>query len=234
MTTRDENDPQDSNRSEDSSDRGSDRGRSSEYRAGSRGGDRSRRPHHGRRKERVLHTRISEELSQDLRELAEDLRVPVSNLVRNVLEEVFTVVENVTDDVGDFFEDVVDEADGIRERIRNQQAEQARSARSDSRNPRSRRRHSRRGRRDRSPIDVEKEFRRDEAEEVRDSGSSEASATTPPGEENVLGWQPIVLNTAITCPRCDTTLAPGVNAMMAILQAGGTGKVVCPSCVAKN
>ena len=242
MTTHDENDPQDSNGSENGSDRssgsrtdqGSDRGRSSEYRAGSCGGRRSRRHHHGRRKERVLHTRISEQLSQDIRELADDLRVPVSNLVRNVLEEVFTVVENVTDDVGDFFEDVVDEADGIRERIRNQQAEQARSARSDSRNPRSRRRHSRRGRRDRSPIDVEQEFQRGEAEEARDSGSGEGAATAPPGEESVLGWQPIVLNTAITCPRCDTTLDPGVNAMMAILQAGGTGKVVCPSCAAKN
>src|SRR4029450_6260076 len=40
------------------------------------------RPRH----ERVLHTRISEELSDDIRRAADDLRVPVSHLVRHVLE----------------------------------------------------------------------------------------------------------------------------------------------------
>ena len=47
------------------------------------------------RKERVLHTRISEQLSDEIREAAEELRVPVSNLVRNVLEEAFGAVERV-------------------------------------------------------------------------------------------------------------------------------------------
>ena len=54
-----------------------------------------------RRKERVLHTRISEDLAEDLRKIAEDLRVPVSNVVRNVLEEAFSMVETVTENVGD-------------------------------------------------------------------------------------------------------------------------------------
>jgi len=74
--------------------------------------------HRGRRKERVLHTRISEPLAEDIRRMAEDLRVPVSNLVRNVLEEAFSVVEAVTDNVGDLIEDVVDEAERTRGRIR--------------------------------------------------------------------------------------------------------------------
>ncbi len=72
----------------------------------------------GRRKERVLHTRISEDLAEDIRRLAEDLRVPVSNLVRNVLEEAFDVVETVTDNVGDLIGDVVEEADRARTRVR--------------------------------------------------------------------------------------------------------------------
>jgi hypothetical protein len=70
------------------------------------------------RKERVLHTRISEPLAEDIRRMAEDLRVPVSNLVRNVLEEAFSVVEAVTDNVGDLIDDVADEAERTRERIR--------------------------------------------------------------------------------------------------------------------
>jgi hypothetical protein len=77
---------------------------------------RGRRSRH--RKERVLHTRISEPLAEDIRRMAEDLRVPVSNLVRNVLEEAFSVVEAVTDNVGDLIEDVVDEAERTRGRIR--------------------------------------------------------------------------------------------------------------------
>jgi hypothetical protein len=80
-------------------------------------GERQRRRHRGR-KERVLHTRVSEQLSEDIRRMADELRVPVSNLVRNVLEEVFTVVETVSDNVGDLVDDVVEEAERARERIR--------------------------------------------------------------------------------------------------------------------
>ncbi len=75
-----------------------------------------RRP--GGRKERVLHTRISEQLAEDIRRMAEDLRVPVSNLVRNVLEEAFAVVEKVSDNVGDLVGEVVEEAERARDRIR--------------------------------------------------------------------------------------------------------------------
>jgi hypothetical protein len=67
------------------------------------------------RKERVLHTRVSEKLAEDIRKAADDLRVPVSNLVRNVLEDAFSVVEAVTGEVGDLIEDVVVEADRARE-----------------------------------------------------------------------------------------------------------------------
>jgi hypothetical protein len=72
------------------------------------------------RKERVLHTRISETLAEDIRRVADDLRVPVSNLVRNVLEDVFHVVESVADNVGDVVDDVLAEVDragkGLRRR----------------------------------------------------------------------------------------------------------------------
>ena len=68
------------------------------------------------RKERVLHTRISQQLAEDIGRVAEDLRVPVSNLVRNVLEEVFSVVETVADNVGELIEGVMGEAERARQR----------------------------------------------------------------------------------------------------------------------
>ena len=98
-------------------------------RAGKSASDRDarhRRHRRRHRKERVLHTRISEDLADDIREIAEELRVPVSNIVRNVLEEAFSVVEAVSDNVGDIIEDVVDEAEAARDRIRTRQRRQRR------------------------------------------------------------------------------------------------------------
>lgn len=49
-------------------------------------------------KDRVLHTRIPESLEDAIKTKARRLRIPVSNLVRNVLEQTFQLVEEVVDD----------------------------------------------------------------------------------------------------------------------------------------
>jgi len=183
---------------------------------------RQRRNQRGRRKERVLHTRISQQLSEEIRGLADDLRVPVSNLVRNVLEEVFTVVESVSDDVGDFLDDVVEEAGGVRERVRKQQRA-ARSRRNEM--PRKRRAASARA------SDIEDEFLHDEAAEDRQGKSG---AERQDASEDLLGWQPMVLNRAVPCTRCGSTLARGAEAMMAIQADGRLGSVICRPCSAKH
>lgn len=50
------------------------------------------------RKQRVIHTRVSESLEEELRERASALGVSVSNLVRNVLENTLGLVEGVIAD----------------------------------------------------------------------------------------------------------------------------------------
>jgi hypothetical protein len=94
----------------------------STHSCGGNGGDPRRRARERRarrdRKERVLHTRISDDLAEDLRKMADDLRVPVSNIVRTVLEDAFSVVEKVSDNVGELIEEVVDEAEAASERLR--------------------------------------------------------------------------------------------------------------------
>ena len=51
------------------------------------------------RKEKVLHTRIPAALEEQIKRLAEGLRVPVSNLVRNMLEDAILVTKRVRDHI---------------------------------------------------------------------------------------------------------------------------------------
>jgi len=61
---------------------------------GGRAGDERGR----RRKEKVLHARISDSLDEEIRDRAERLGISVSNLVRNVLENTLGVVDDIVAD----------------------------------------------------------------------------------------------------------------------------------------
>jgi hypothetical protein len=153
------------------------------------------------RKEKVLHTRISEKLDEALRRASEELRVPVSNLVRNVLEDVFTVVDAVAESVEDFVEDVVDETSEARERLfgtswRKRQSERRRRA-------------------DASRTDDE------------DLGSAPERAEFP----DVLGWQALLLNAPQTCADCEEPLAKGTRAYLGIPASGPPKTYLCRDCM---
>ncbi|MFQ5418118.1 MAG: hypothetical protein ACE5FL_13905 [Myxococcota bacterium] len=169
---------------------------------GARCGSGRRRHHRGHRKQRVLHTRISEPLAEDIRRMADDLRVPVSNLVRNVLEEAFSVVEAVTDNVGDLIDDVADEAERARSRIRG------------------RRRVRQRPRRRARPA----------AE--HDEANDERPAPRAPRAEfpDVVGWQPLILNQPRHCTDCEEPIERGERGF-AGMTAAGLGEVyLCSDC----
>lgn len=51
------------------------------------------------KKERVLHTRVPAVLEQELKRFADNLRVPVSNLVRTILEDALEVADVASDRV---------------------------------------------------------------------------------------------------------------------------------------
>jgi hypothetical protein len=195
----------------------------------------------------VLHTRVSEQLSEDIRRFAEDLRVPASNLVRNVLEEVFTVVDGVSEDVGDLFEDLFEEAEGVRERVRRQTG------------ARPRRRSRRASRAVDVDAEVEDELRRDESADTSrgraadeqgkqkvasaDSKDPSADAGQSPGEAradanvlfpDVLGWQPLVLNRDFTCGRCQRDLRAGESAFLGLAASGLTDIALCGRCAGRR
>ncbi len=171
------------------------------------------RGRHGRRKERILHTRISDQLSEDIRRVAEDLRVPVSNLVRNVLEEVFSVVEQMSDDVGELFEDVVDEAEQARERLQRFHERQQR------------RRSQREARRAREETDADAPSapppppaEREDREE-----RTEPAASGPESFREVLAWQRVLLNSTQRCAATGRELEPGEEAYVGITEQGLSG-----------
>lgn len=159
------------------------------------GADRGER----RRKERILHTRISEDLAEDLRRVAEDLRVPVSNLVRNVLEEAFSVVESVTGNVGDLIEEVMDEAEAVRDRIRGRQ--------------RWRRREARRA-----------------AEPAPRSEAAGAVEPAPAREDEVIGWQSLLLTRPQRCSRCGILIGRGDPAYASVTPKGVGETWRCEDC----
>jgi len=51
------------------------------------------------KKERVLHTRVPAVLEQELKRFADNLRIPVSNLVRTILEDALEVADVASDRV---------------------------------------------------------------------------------------------------------------------------------------
>jgi hypothetical protein len=160
------------------------------------------------RKEKVLHTRVSEPLDDAIRRAAEELRVPVSNLVRNVLEDVFDVVEKVTGNVGDLIEDLGEGGYG-----------------------RARRHRARRlARRFRREFGVERA--EDEDEEAREVAEPPEPAKPPRREfPDVVGWQPLILNGAQPCADCGREVARGGRAFVGLTAGGLSGTWLCPSCM---
>jgi hypothetical protein len=200
--------------------------------AGGEPGDETRERRGQERKERVLHTRISEQLAEDLRRAAEEMRVPVSNLVRNVLEEAFTAVETVTDNMGEWIEEVIGEADRARERLRRHAAERHRSARHAGRRHRRRHEHGLWTRREGAEPEEPAA-----AAEPASEAESEALAAEPgaaadvPSFPDVLGWQLLVLNAPRTCAADGRPLARGERAFVGLTARGASQTFLCGDCV---
>lgn len=167
------------------------------------------------RKERVLHTRISDRLAEDIRNVAEELRVPVSNLVRNVLEDAFSMAEVVGSNVGELVEEVVEEADRAADRLARRARRYAHEYREFER--------WREGeqRPERQP------GRRWEDEEPEDRAEH---STPAPEFPDVLGWQPLVLNGAQRCAGCARALERGDRAFLGVAAGGGGTVWLCPAC----
>ncbi len=188
--------------------------------------ERRRRRRHSAPKEKILHTRISDQLSDDIRSVAEDLRVPVSNLVRNVLEEAFSVVETVSENMGDLVEDILADAESAQHRFRRYQ----RRVRRDGQGPHSDDELGEDDRDDEASGTVE--AAPDPGSEAEPSGGESAPEPerSPPSFSEVLGWQPLVLNRDVDCADCGRRVKRGRRAFMGLTEDGASSTFLCRRC----
>ncbi len=201
--------------------------------------ERVREPGRGRdRKERILHTRISEQLAEDIRAIADDLRVPVSNLVRNVLEEAFSAAERVTDDVGDLLDEVLGEAERASERVhRFRESRGVREERFRETMEKASEQVGRAAERFADTVDRlaqkarERNAAREEAGRAGEPPRPAEPSRAPERPEaspfpDVVAWQPVVLNTRQRCAATGEWIEAGDEAYMGIGAAGFTGSYV--------
>lgn len=152
-------------------------------------------------KEKVLHTRVPVVLERELKRLAKNLRVPVSNVVRAILEDAVDAVDSVGEvaegEILGFVDRLSDHRDHLRNRI----------ARKDG--------------------SEETEKAEVEAVEPTPSPCPEAASEILDG---VFGFQPLVLATDTECTVCGAPLAAGSEACRALFDEPGKRVFLGPEC----
>ena len=160
------------------------------------------------RKERVLHTRVPAVLEQELKRLAQSLRMPVSNVVRAILEDAVTAVDVVGRKAEGEMNRVVDRMAEKRQQLRD-----IASGRSE---------------------DKEVEPCTDEASMgQRQEDGGEPMDGGPDPLAGVLGFQPLLLASSSSCSVCGQELKAGTEAYVGVRDTPGPRVLIGPECLPK-
>ena len=148
-----------------------------------------------RRKDRLIQTRVPSVLETTLKEEARKQRLSVSHLIRNILEDTFHLVDNVVVEVDNIVNDSVG--------LANQLKRDARKLAANARHLRGTGAESADGE-PATPV------------ETTESPAEEAPAEAPQGEDlgHIYAWNPVVLNRAERCSKCQTPLEKGTQAFI--------------------
>ena len=170
------------------------------------------------RKERVLHTRVPAVLEDELKRLATNLKMPVSNVVRAILEDAIEAVEVVGVRAEDELKGFVHRLSEQREAIRQGATAAGRSAARAK------------------PVDAEPVEAPAPAGEAKPEGERVAKDAEPacPAEdaslETVIGFQQLTLRADSPCTVCGRVLPRGTEACRGVRDDGGPRVLLGPSC----
>lgn len=166
------------------------------------------------RKERVLHTRVPAVLEDELKKLATNLKMPVSNVVRAILEDALEAVEVVGSRAEDELKGFTHRLSEQRDALRRGASQAVREASA-------------------TVERASKEARGEVAKRAPAVASEVAKSTCPdtaPDLDAVIGFQRLTLRAEALCTVCGITLPKGSEACRGVREDGGARVLLGPTC----
>jgi hypothetical protein len=179
------------------------------------------------RKDRLIQTRVPQNLESTLKDEARRRRLSVSHLIRNVLEDTFNLVDNVVTEV----DRVVADSVGMAQTLKRDAQRLAATARGQTA-------HREPAAEGPGPSPIE-----DASPVAAHSGETpiegEATASTPAGRSGlgpgvpagIYGFQELVLNRGAECASCGVAIPRGAHAFLGMNDEPGPRIWVCQECV---
>ncbi len=177
------------------------------------------------RKDRLIQTRVPQNLESTLKDEARRRRLSVSHLIRNVLEDTFNLVDNVVTEVDRVVTDSVEMAQTFK-RDAARLAATARGETSHRNAPSSV-----------PPAEVvvqsdDVDASEDEEPEVEPLESAPAESAEDSPLRHVYGFQELVLNRQAECAKCGCVIARGSRAYLGMNDRPEMPRVwVCQDCL---
>jgi hypothetical protein len=195
-------------------------------------------PNDRQRKDRLIQTRVPQNLESTLKDEARKRRLSVSHLIRNVLEDTFNLVDNVVTEV----DRVVADSVGVAQTLKRDAQRLAATARGET----AHRTGADQDARAPSAPDLEVRVTRSTAAAESDAPArqgpnaepAQAAVVAAPADTlnagalaNVFGFQELVLNQSAQCAACSSPIARGEHAFLAMTDQPGPRVWVCQNCV---
>jgi hypothetical protein len=184
------------------------------------------------RKDRLIQTRVPQNLESTLKDEARKRRLSVSHLIRNVLEDTFNLVDNVVTEV----DRVVADSVGMAQTFKRDAQRLAATARGRTAH--------------RDPSDAEGDPDQAAPPEGTAADSTPSGETPIEGEaatleasqaartglgagvpSGIYGFQELVLNRAAECASCGVSIPRGAHAFLGMSDDAGPRIWVCQECV---
>jgi hypothetical protein len=194
-------------------------------------------PNDRQRKDRLIQTRVPQNLESTLKDEARKRRLSVSHLIRNVLEDTFHLVDNVVSEV----DRVVADSVGMAQTLKRDAQRLAATARgqtshregaAESEVPASASAPQAVASPETPPHGVSSSPPPDPDSASSEPPADEADALRSGALADVFGFQELVLNRTASCASCGSAIARGTHAFLGMTDQPGPRVWVCPACIA--